>query len=810
MSSRMSYVKLIIVMLIAVVAVVAVACGGAEEAEAPQVAAPAAPAAAAVAAPQAPAAAAAAAPAAAAQPAAAAPAAAAAEPAAPQAGAQAGQAAAAAARTAPAAKPITKETAVYVPQKQVAGVYPTMHYTGPRPTTFQENPKFAQMVKDGTLPPLDERMPVEEHRLVLDVVDEIGVYGGYWTRVGPNYILPSRVMNRGDCLLEDYDHSTYYGYSCLGFEQSEDGRSYTFMLREGMKWNDGVPVTMDDYRFAWEDLNYAQSVPGPHPEVYNGWGASASYLDPVTGNAPTFNVLNDNSFSINFDSPHYQFMVQLRHTRSMDCRFKCFFSPKHYMQQFHPKYADSAALTKLVQDGGHKDWTDLFLAKQLTFADEIAVPQLAAQKMTDGAGRLKDLYHFEANPYYFAVDPLGNQLPYTDGIHMTVHESREVAVFRAMAGENDHGAYNVFDILELPMYQSNMEKGDFSLYNWGSPGNNGVLSMNFTFNEDPEIGYWLRTADFRRALSYMVDRDGLNQLLHLGLGTIGAMVPPTGSSKWAPPGDEAQLAYTTFDVGIANQLLDDLGLVDTDGDGIRNRIGVLGGATGNLELYGEIGTSPASATRAQLVKEALEAVGIVYDFKVNSNYYIALRADQAYLDIIGGSIGVMNFNPYMDQVVSTGGHVAPGISKWLNTGGLGECVFPTCQQPTGGRNDVLPMAPDNTWPADSDGVYMQLWNMKKEGRQFPNTHPENIRIGQEMWAMWSNQQYMLGSVSFSPNRGIYLKRNNFRNIPKQAAPYYDGNYSELYYFEDGIDNRNHPGNRSKKYSSESFLTGLNY
>jgi len=33
---------------------------------------------------------------------------------------------------------------------------------------------------------------------------------------------------------------------------------------------------------------------------------------------------------------------------------------------------------------------------------------------------------------------------------------------------------------------------------------------------------------------------------------------------------------------------------------------------------------------------------------------------------------------------------------------------------------------------------------------------------------------------------------------------------QVYYFEDGIDNQNHPGNKSKRFKSESFLTGLTY
>jgi hypothetical protein len=55
-----------------------------------------------------------------------------------------------------------------------------------------------------------------------------------------------------------------------------------------------------------------------------------------------------------------------------------------------------------------------------------------------------------------------------------------------------------------------------------------------------------------------------------------------------------------------------------------------------------------------------------------------------------------------------------------------------------------------------------------------------------------------------------LKRNNFRNVQKHH--YFDavGFFMELAYFEDGMDNINHPGNKSKLYNSKSFLTGLTY
>jgi len=658
------------------------------------------------------------------------------------------------------------------------------------------------MVKDGTIPALEDRVPPADQRLIEDVVDEIGVYGGTWRRAD-NYYYHMGIVNRSDCILEDYDAFTYAPYTCSDFEITEGGRKFVFTLREGHKWSDGEPFTVADVAFAWEDLNYMTAVPGPHPEQYKGW-APSSYRDPVTGNDPTFTVEDDVTFSVGFDSPHFQFLVALAHTRGSRCRYKCFTSPKHYASQFHPKYADPTELTKLIKDGEHKDWTDLFLTRnEMYLGYQSALPWIGPYVNIGGSGLTDNFADYEPNPFFIGFDPMGNQLPYTYGMYLTKHDSHEVAVFRAMAGEHDAGVHG-FSVLELPMYQDNMVKGDYSLYSWAGRGRDGVMTFNMTYNEDPEIGYWMRTRDFRRALSYVIDRDALNQILHLGLATTHSLAPSVGQSPWAPGGDTAT-AYTTYDIDTANSMLDALKLVDTDGDGLRNRTGVLGGDTGNLEFYAEIPTNDPSATKAQLIKEGLAEVGIGFDFKVNANYYQDIRANTAYFDVGAGS----NHNPWTGTIVTkSGGHQAPAIGKWFET--QGECDYPDCQGPTGGVADVLPMAPSHTWPADSDGIYHQLWELEKEGQQYPNEHPENIRIGKEMWVINIDQQYMGGALCCSPNGGIQLNRNNLRNVPKQSVQYYNGNYTELYYFEDGIDNKNNPGNKSKKYKSESFMTGLTY
>ncbi|MFP3442983.1 ABC transporter substrate-binding protein, partial [Pantoea sp. SIMBA_133] len=38
------------------------------------------------------------------------------------------------------------------------------------------------------------------------------------------------------------------------WEKSEDGKTYTFHLREDAKWSNGEPVTAEDFEYAWKRL----------------------------------------------------------------------------------------------------------------------------------------------------------------------------------------------------------------------------------------------------------------------------------------------------------------------------------------------------------------------------------------------------------------------------------------------------------------------------------------------------------------------------------------------------------------------------
>ena len=69
----------------------------------------------------------------------------------------------------------------------------------------------------------------------------------------------------------------------------------------------------------------------------------------------------------------------------------------------------------------------------------------------------------ERNPYYYAVDTAGNQLPYIDRIVMTLAEDLEVLNLRAMAGEYDLQERHI-DLGKLPVILENQKKGNYNVH----------------------------------------------------------------------------------------------------------------------------------------------------------------------------------------------------------------------------------------------------------------------------------------------------------------------------------------------------------
>ena len=83
------------------------------------------------------------------------------------------------------------------------------------------------------------------------------------------------------------------------------------------------------------------------------------------------------------------------------------------------------------------------------------------------------------------------------------------------------------------------------------------MHLNLQYEADPEIGKLLANIDFRRGLSFGIEREQINEAMCLGVGISGSTAPAE-SNKYNP-GPEWRQKWSTFDLKQANDLLDKVG-----------------------------------------------------------------------------------------------------------------------------------------------------------------------------------------------------------------------------------------------------------
>ena len=177
--------------------------------------------------------------------------------------------------------------------------------------TYTQAPMFDALVESGELPPVEERLP-EVPRVTHEILDEYldyqcGNYGGTmrlvtsvvnWDAdgfVGMNEALLTMASTASDDVtpnvVEDY---------IVNDEQTE----FTFKLRKGLKWSDGEPVTMEDFRFTIEDVIFNEELT-PVIAAYMRDGGVG------TGEPMQFEVVDDWTFKLTFKEPYGGFAVHL-------------------------------------------------------------------------------------------------------------------------------------------------------------------------------------------------------------------------------------------------------------------------------------------------------------------------------------------------------------------------------------------------------------------------------------------------------------------------------------------------------------------
>jgi ABC-type transport system substrate-binding protein len=303
----------------------------------------------------------------------------------------------------------------------------------------QESPMLAELVQEGKLPPVEQR--VGEEPLVLDGVDGIGDYGGTWVRVASSPSDVGIIANRLACV--GLTRWSPLGYPvrpnvARAWTVSPDRREWTFYLRKGMKWSDGQPFTADDILFYWYEKKHVDAVP---PE----W---------MTVNGKLGDIVKVDDYTVKFVFPEPNGLLLEALTTNV-----CY-TPQHYFAQYVPTGGNRELIKAAMRARGLQNPRALYSAlKNFRNPEQ---PQI--WPWIYRTYKASPPESFVRNPYFWAVDPQGHQLPYVDRILFEVKNPKLISIAASNGDVTMQTRYLTFD--DYTMLMANREKNHYQVYHW--------------------------------------------------------------------------------------------------------------------------------------------------------------------------------------------------------------------------------------------------------------------------------------------------------------------------------------------------------
>ncbi len=305
---------------------------------------------------------------------------------------------------------------------------------------------------------------------------------------------------------------------------SEDGLVLTMRLRD-IKWSDGTPMTADDVLFTVDDL-------ANNPNLRANFTTQLR----IGGKSLVFEKINARAFKIIMPVQYGAILNVLTFFPIM---------PKHKLEQFDPKGKPAEFA---------RAWaTDSKLSEIVGTGPFVLSSYVANQKVTMGR-----------NPNSWRKDPSDNQLPYTDKLEYLVINSPEAQIAQLKAGTLDSLSITGAQFPDLKA----AEVRDNKVKVLRGIGLNSP-PWHWSFNMDssnPDLAKVFRDLKFRQAMNLALNRERVIESVFNGLASLpGHGVAPT--SDWY---FNTRDYFPKWNLKAADDLLDSIGLKDTDGDGVRN------------------------------------------------------------------------------------------------------------------------------------------------------------------------------------------------------------------------------------------------
>ena len=397
-------------------------------------------------------------------------------------------------------------------------------------------------------------------------------------------------LNPYQTALETGDESYLLSYNVLvdfgtnlepvpGFadtwQRAADGKSWSFHIRDGMKWSDGTPATSADACFSYQlDLDAIKA----------GTNVGLGYIDP--------NLKDAGITAVSCPDPQTMIITSSDpSTRILQTGVPIL--PKHiWGGQTYKQVGDAKFDAPLVGTG----------------------PYQAVEWKTG------EYIRFKRNPNYWGTQGAA------DEVIIQFFGSADTMVQALKAGEIDYARGVNSDQFTALKGQPNIQPVNGTSNGWTEIGFNTYgTGTGKTIKDGGPSTKALQDPAFRDALGYAVDKQTLLDKVVGGYGTLGTgPVPPVLTQWYSPPND-----VRTFDLAVAAQKLDAAGYhLDASGHRLDKE-----GKPINLRLVMP-NTNSAYPKIAQFVVDWWGKVGVkvtsqVYDSDTLTNLMLPPEAGKA-------------------------------------------------------------------------------------------------------------------------------------------------------------------------------------
>lgn len=324
---------------------------------------------------------------------------------------------------------------------------------------------------------------------------------------------------------------------------SSDGLTWTFHLRDGPTWSDGVPITAQD--FVWTS-NFILD----NPTHASAWIDGYRHTESITAPDDHTVVWKTTRPMVTPGLPGYNLVL-----------------PEHVWSKL----------------GTTQD-----IINYRNFPDSVASGPYNLVEWKQG-----EYWRLQARDDYW------EGAPHIDDIIFRVYNSNESVVQALLKGAIDYTQVPTGDIYDRIKDRAGIGTAIDAA--------EAFYQLSFNLADDPSSTANPAVLDprVRLAVEYAIDRQTLVDRVVRGYGTVGStpIAPVYPYWHWEPPPGDA----IGYDPAKANEILDEAGYIDTNGDGIREAPN--GGAPLHLRLFDSV-QDPDGLRAGPYIRGWLKDVGI--------------------------------------------------------------------------------------------------------------------------------------------------------------------------------------------------------